>query len=428
MKLVKIITALLVTFFLIDNSYSQEVLTWTHFRGNKLDAWAGQGDYPLYWNDSSNIVWKSEIPGKGWSSPVVFGDQLWCTSATSDGKEMFAVCLDIINGKEIFKISLFKPDTIYRIHAVNSYATPTPCIEERFVYTHFGRYGTACISTITGEIVWKRNDLQCEHVQGPGSSPVIYKDKLIIHMEGTDTRYIYALDKRTGDIIWRAERPEDYYDKLKPIGKKAYITPLIITVNGRDLMISNGSAACVAYDLETGEMIWWIPGGEDSTISMPVYYNGIVYFYTSFFTRPDGEKYCELLAVDPVGKGDITGTNIIWKMESPILQLLTPVVYKGLLYTVDTRSRLMCLDAMTGKILWSEQLNGKFNSSPVIAIDRLYFSSTRGDTFVYRTGDEKEKLSENSLDGEIWATPAFINGNIYLRTGKYLCKIAQVSR
>jgi outer membrane protein assembly factor BamB len=378
--------------------------------------------YPVTWSDSENIAWKTAIKGRGWSSPVVWGEQVWLTTAASDGKEMRAVCVDFSSGEVIHDRVLFRPDTLYRKHAINTYATPTSAIEEGFVYVHFGRYGTACLNTQTGEKVWERTDMQCEHIQGPGSSLLIYKDKLIVHMEGSDIQYIVALDKRTGKTLWRTERPKELYDPLEYIGKKAYITPIIVNVNGRDLMISNGSAVCIAYDPETGKEVWRIVQGVDSTISMPVEGNGMVYFYTGFVEKGD-DKYAELFAVDPDGRGDIGDTHIKWRKKSPILQLLTPVVVNGLLYTVDSKGILFCYDAVTGETLWSERLKGKYHSSPVHADGLIYLSSTRGETIVIRAGRELDIVAENSLEGEIWATPAFCDGTILMRTSKYLYKI-----
>ncbi len=419
-----LIIILFVSSFLSTLIAQESSSNWTHFRGSELRAIADDSEYPVEWSDSSkNIAWKTPIPGKGWSSPVVYEDQVWMTTATPDGREMYALCTDLNSGEISHNIKVFEPDSIYRIHAVNSYATPTPCIEEGSVYVHFGRYGTACINTGNGKIMWKRTDLQCEHVQGPGASPVLHKNKLILHMEGTDVQYIIALDKKTGETIWKTYRPEEPYEPLAEIGKKAYITPLTVEVNGRELLISNGSAVCIAYDIETGEEVWRIVQGEDSTISMPFEEDGIVYFYTGFVTPEEGEKYCELLAVDPDGKGDIADTNILWRIQSPPLQLLTPVIHEGLIYTVDSRGKMSCFDARTGKVLWSERLRGKFNSSPVYAHGSIYFNSIRGGTIVIKEGNLLQMMAENQLDGEIWATPAFVAGAILMRTSKFLYKI-----
>jgi outer membrane protein assembly factor BamB len=175
--------------------------SWTHFRGNHLDGISGEKGLPVSWNDSVNIAWRTPIDGKGWSSPIVLDDQVWLTTATGGGKEMRAVCLNFNNGEIIHNRMVFNPDSLYRIHAVNSYATPTGAIEPGRVYLHFGRYGTACLDTRSGETIWERRDMQVEHIQGPGSSLIIYKDKLILHMEGSDIQYIVALDKKTGETL-----------------------------------------------------------------------------------------------------------------------------------------------------------------------------------------------------------------------------------
>ncbi|RPI43641.1 MAG: hypothetical protein EHM46_03800, partial [Bacteroidetes bacterium] len=304
-------------------SFSQQNMNgWTHFRGSGLDGISDQTGLPVTWDDSTNIAWKTPIEGEGWSSPVIYDDRVWLTTATREGHEMRAVCIDLIRGKILLNQVVFTPDTLHGKHDINTYATPTPAIEKDRVYVHFGRYGTACLNSADGTVLWKRTDLQCEHIQGPGSSLLIHKKKLIVHMEGSDVQYIVGLDKRTGETLWRADRPKEVYDSLEYIGKKAYVTPLIVKVNGRELLISNGSAACIAYDPETGQEIWRIVKGIDSTIAMPVEYKGVIYFYTGFFIGEDGEKQAELLAVDPDGKGDIGATNILWRMPSPILQLL----------------------------------------------------------------------------------------------------------
>ena len=419
----RIITSLFTLLLVLTGLWSQEPGSWTHFRGSDLNGISTEKGYPSTWNDSANIAWKVPESGKGWSSPVIFGKQVWFTTANQESREMRALCVDLETGLTLYDQLMFHPEKLYRIHAINSYATPTPAIEEDFIYLHFGRYGTACLNTSTGETKWERTDLQCEHIQGPGSSLMIYKNKLIVHLEGTDHQQILALDKHTGKTIWIAERPAELYDLMAPIGKKAFVTPIIVNVKGRDLLISNGSTVCIAYDPVTGIEVWRISQGDDSTISMPVEGDGLVFFYTSFVTGEDGKKYAELFAVDPDGAGDIGETHIRWRMKAPILQLSTPVYVNGLLYTVDAKGVFYCLDAKTGEVNWSENLKGKYHSSPIYADGLLYISSIRGETFVYRAGPEPELVAKNMLEGEIWATPPLTGGAILMRTSEYLYKI-----
>ena len=411
---------LTIILFLIQSQLIAQQNNWTQFRGSNLDGISHTTGIPTFWNDSVNVVWKANISGKGWSSPVVYENQVWLTSSTENGKKMYGICFDLKTGKEIFNIKLFEPDSIYSKHQINSYASPTPCIEKEFVYFHFGSYGTICLNTGNGSEVWKRTDLKCNHIQGPGSSPIIYKNMLILHYEGVDIQYIIALNKKTGKTVWTKERPKVIYDKLLPIGRKAYITPIIISVDGKDLLISNGSACCIAYNPETGEEVWRIVQGEDSTISMPFFENGTLFFYTSYVTPPEGEKYAELLAVNPKGHGDITKTNILWRLKSPILQLLTPLIKDGLIYTVDTMNNLLCIDAKNGSIVYSKKLTGKYNSSPVYSGGNIYFTSTNGETLIIKEGKKLETIARNNLKGEVFATPAISNKSIIIRAGTNL--------
>jgi outer membrane protein assembly factor BamB len=401
---------------------SQEI-NWTHFRGTNLNGISEDQNVPITWNDSTNVIWKTNIPGNGWSSPVVFGNQVWVTSASEDGKQMSGICLDYISGETIYNITLFQPDSAYPKHSINTYATPTPCIENGYVYLHFGTYGTSCLDTNTGNVIWKRTDLNCDHVQGPGSSPILYKNLIILHIEGIDVQYLVALNKETGETVWKTNRPTKVYETIAPIGKKAYITPIVMNVNGRDLLISNGSGVCIAYNPENGEEVWRIVEGEDSTIAMPVAENGVVYFYPGFVSLPDGEKYAELLAVNPDGKGDISKTNVLWRFKSPILQLLTPLIKDGLIYTIDTRNVLFCLDAKTGQAFYSKKLKQKYNSSPIYSGEKIYFTSVKGETLVLKAGNKLQILAENDLPGEVYATLAIVRNSILIRTDKKLYRI-----
>lgn len=410
-----LLSAIIAGLLLFNNIPAQET-NWSHFRGNNLNGISDSENIPLQWNDSLNVLWKIPVKGKGWSSPVVWGDQVWLTTATTDGREMSGICLNVKTGKEVFNLKLFVSDNTYKKHDFNTYATPTPCIEQGFVYIHFGTSGTVCIRTGDGSTAWKRTDLNCEHIQGPASSPVIYKNMLILHLEGTDVQYIVALDKATGKTIWKTDRPKEVYDKLKPNGKKAYITPVIINVKGKDLLISNGSAACIAYDIQTGKEVWRVVQGEDSTISMPVSENGIVYFYTGYVTPANGEQYAELLAVDPTGSGDVTSTHIKWRFKGAVLQLLTPLIRDGLIYTIDTKNNLFCIDAATGKQVYTRRMTAKYNSSPVYAGGNICFTSVNGETTIIKEGRKPDIVSRNKLTGEIYATPAITGNKLLIRT------------
>jgi len=407
------------------NSVKSQDSNWTHFRGSNLNGIANVESVPLRWGDDLNIRWKTEIHDKGWSSPVIYGNQIWVTTATPDGTDLFAVCVDFQTGKIIHDIKVFSPENVFGKHSINTYATPTPCIEKNFVYVHYGSLGTACINTSNGSVVWRRTDLKCRHVQGPASSPIIYKNLLILHYEGTDVRYIVALNKSDGKTVWKTDRPAKPYEPLTEIGKKAYVTPIILNVRGRDLLISNGSAVCNAYDPDTGEEVWRVIRGAESTVSMPFTENGTLFYYTGFMVDTDRSEFSEIVAVNPDGKGDITGSNVLWKKRMEPMQIMTPVIKDGLIYTVDTKNNLICLDASTGKEIWTTHLKANFNASPVYAAGNIYLFSIRGEGLVIKPGRVLEIVAQNQIKDQVWATPAFLRNSIILRTDKYLCRIVQ---
>jgi outer membrane protein assembly factor BamB len=355
---------------------------------------------------------------------VIYGDEIWVSSATEDGKQLFGICINFTTGEEIFNKKLFEPEKTYSIHYTNSYASPSPCIEQGFVYIHFGSYGTACLRTSDGSVVWKRTDLKCDHAQGPASSPIIYKNLLILHLEGVDVQNIVALDKKTGQTVWRKERPKECYDKLDLLGKKAYTTPIIINVNGKDLLISNGSAVCIAYNPDTGAEVWRVVQGENSTVSMPGFEKGTLFFYTGSVTPTEGGKYTELFAVDPKGYGDITGSHVLWRFKTKDEQVVTPLVKDGLIYTIDSMEWLFCIDAKTGQTVYSKKLPGNYLASPIYAAGNIYLNSLNGVTLIIKEGRTLKIVATNKLEGvNIYATPAFLRKSIIIRAGSYLYRI-----
>jgi outer membrane protein assembly factor BamB len=413
-----------VSFLFSSEKASSQEKNWTHFRGSNLNGIAAAEKIPLKL-DESVIRWKTEIHDKGYSSPVVYKDQIWVTTAKSEGKELYAVCIDFKNGKIVYDIKVFTPGEVERKNSVNTYATPTPCIEKGFVYVHYGNMGTACINTANGSIVWQRTDLKFKNVHGPASSPIIYKNLLILHFEGSDFRYIVALDKTNGKLVWRSDRPAEPYEPLTAVGKLAYITPIIINVKGQDMLISNGSAVCQAFDPNTGKEIWRVVDGAETTIAMPFTEKGVLFWYTGYVLNSAGAKITDLLAVNPDGKGDITGTNIIWKKkdESSSNQMLSPVIKDGLIYTVTTMNIMMCVDAATGEEVWTKHVTSSYNASPLFINGCIWFFSVKGEILVLKAGRIYEVVAQNQMDSGIWATPAVLRNSMILRTQNYLYRI-----
>ena len=393
---------------------------WTHFRGSGLNGHALVKNAPLNWGESSNIDWKVPVKGLGWSSPVVYEDQIWLTSAARDGKEFYTFCFDFETGKLLDEKTIFTSEDPQRIHSTNSYATPTPCIEKGYVYVHFGSFGTACINTRTYEVVWKRDDLPCEHMQGPASSPVINKDMLILHLEGTKDPYVVSLNKRTGELIWKSVRPPEIYDPIQPVYRKSYQTPIILEVTVGDLKFRNSAFRCFAHDVYTGEVVWTVEYGYDSTVSMPLYHNGIVYVNSGWIFLENKPSFTRQYAIDPSGEGDVTDTHVKWIYEDEVPQIPTPVIVDNRMYMVHDRGMVTCLDIQTGKPVWKEKLSGNFNSSPVYAGGNIYFINVKGECTIIKPGDKFQIVAENNIGETVKTLPVFVRDRMILRTEKNL--------
>jgi outer membrane protein assembly factor BamB len=393
---------------------------WPAFRGPTDDGISDALKLPVEWSESKNIKWKTAIHDKGWSSPVIWGDQVWMTTATEDGHKLYAVCVDYNSGKILHDKLVFEIVKPQRKNSLNSYATPSPVIDEERVYVHFGAHGTACLDAQTGKVLWKREDLKCNHVQGPAGSPFLYKDLLILHLEGNDVQFVIALDKKTGKTVWKTDRPKEMYEKAIPLYRKGYSTPIIIQVDGKDQLISVGAQMCHAYDPLTGEELWSVYYGTDSTISRPVW-DGELVFVNTGFHRP----YPDLWAVRPTGRGDVTESHVVWKITQHVPSESSPIVRNGLLYMVSDRGEVSCVDAKTGRVIWQEELEGQFGACPVYADGRIFFSNKKGVTTVIAEGREFKVLSTNVLDEGFLASPAIRENAFIMRTKTHLYRIEE---
>lgn len=390
--------------------------SWPQFRGPTGDGHAPGARVPLRWSETEGVVWKTPIHGRGWSSPVIWGGQIWMTTATEDGRAMFAVAVDRQTGKVLFDRKLFDVAEPDEIHALNSYASPTPVIEEGRVYVHFGTYGTSCLDTATGKTIWERRDLNCDHFRGPGSSPVLFEDLLILHFDGIDVQYLVGLDKKTGRTVWRTDRSTDF-GNLDGDLRKAYCTPLIARTSSGLQMFSNGAQAGMAYDPRTGEELWKVcyPGGF-SNASRPLYWHGLAFLNTGFGAP-------QLWAVRTDGRGDVTATHVAWRLTKGVPAKPSPVLVDDCLYMVNDSGIASCVAAETGKVVWSRRLGGEYSASPLFAEGRVYVFSHEGKTTVLRPGPECDVLAENTLDAGFMASPAVAGNALYLRTKTHLYRV-----
>jgi outer membrane protein assembly factor BamB len=342
---------------------------WAEFRGPGGTGHSDATGLPREWSETKNVVWKTPIHGKGWSSPVVWGKQVWLTTGTPDGKELSVLCIDRETGKVEHDLKLFqveKPDELWR--KFNSYASPTPVIEEGRIYVHFGTYGTACMDTKTAKTLWTRNDLACNHWRGAGSSPIVDGDLLVLTFDGYDLRYVVALDKKTGKTVWKTDRSHDYGTNGKDGDTmKGYSTPIVIEAAGAKQVISPTSSAAVSLDLATGKPIWWVTYPGHSPAMRSLYGHGLVYVTTGAGR--------ELIAIRPDGKGDVTATHVAWKLSKKgIGHKPSPVLVDDLIYMVDDSAAASCVDAKTGALVWQGRVAGKaFSASPLYADGVIYF-------------------------------------------------------
>ena len=403
---------------------------WPEFRGpwgNGLASIPGNDKstvIPLHWSETENVRWKTSIPYKGWSTPVVMNNQVWLTTATLEGHDFFVICVDAKSGVIRLNKKLFHADNPEPLgNPLNSYASPSPVIESGRVYVHFGSYGTACLDTKTFELLWKRSDLPCRHFRGPGSSLILYKNLLILTMDGVDVQYLVALDKMTGQTVWKTDRTAEWNDldtDGKPRGdgdlRKAYSTPLIIDVNGNKQMISVGAKAVYGYAPTDGRELWKVHTPGFSGASRPVYGNGIAYMISGF-----GKT--ELMAIRADGSGDVTDTNIVWKTVKNVPRTPSILLVDDLLFTINDAGTVMCLEASTGEEVWSQRIQGDYAASLLYADGRIYCFNRDGKTTVLKAARKYELLATNTLDSGFMASAAVSGNAFFLRTKTHLYRI-----
>ena len=381
---------------------------WPQFRGPDGQGHASQKGLPTQWSETKNIAWKVPVAGRGWSSPVMAQGQIWLTSALDQGHSLRAVCLDEASGKILHDIEVFRAEEPGGIHTKNSYASPTPILEQGRVYVHFGDLGTACLAT-DGKLVWRTNELKYSHGHGPAGSPVHYHDLLIVSCDGTDVQYVAALDKHTGKVRWKTDRS----------GGMAYSTPLVINVNGQDQVVSTGAAQAMAYEPDTGKEIWRIRYDDGySEVPRPVYGQGLV-FLASGYNTP------WIYAVRPDGHGDVTESHIAWKLQKGAPLNPSPLLVGEELYLVSDQGIASCLDAKTSDKHWQKRLPGNYSASPLSADGKIYFTNEHGLTTVVEAGKDYRELAANQIDGDTLASLSVSGKAIFLRSGTHLYRIEE---
>ena len=401
---------------------------WPQFRGPTGQGVSDAAGLPVKWGETENVAWKTAIHGKAWSSPVVWGDQVWLTTATEDGRHLSVLCVDKNSGKVLHDLKLFDVPTPQYAHPFNSYASPTPAIEEGRVYISFGSPGIACLDTKTAKVLWERRDFVCNHWRGAGSSPVIYKDLIILPFDGADYQYIVGMDKKTGKTVWKTDRSVDFQDLDPATGKpqadgdfrKAFSTPRVASVgDGQPVLISLGSKALYAYEPDTGVELWRVEyRAAHSGSATPVVSKDLIYFNT-------GHGKSELWAVKPGAKGVIADSEVVWKVKRNAPTRGSVLLVDDLIYMVDEGGIASCVDAKTGDDVWRKRIGGNYSAAPLLADGRIYFFSEDGKATAIAPGREMKVLGESQLEAGFMASPAVIEKALILRTKTHLYRVEQ---
>jgi outer membrane protein assembly factor BamB len=403
---------------------------WPQFRGPRGDGSSTATNVPVSWSEASGVLWKAEIPGRGRSSPVVLDHRIWATTALEQGTKrtrigpddmqtaehvtLKAVCLDREDGRIRWEAMLFEVANPAPAHWFNSWATPTPVVESGRLYCDFGTYGTACLDAEIGSVLWTQR-LPVDHQVGPGSSPVLWRNLLILVRDGRDAQYVAAVDKQTGQVVWKVPRPSIN----SGVGdlKKSFVTPLIVDKHGQTQVIAPGAHWVVSYDPATGKERWRARHGTGFSIgSCPVADEDLVFFSTGCFKA-------QLWAMRFDGEGEVGEAQVAWKSLRQVPVMSSPVLVRDELFYVSDDGMATCCDKRTGQPHWQERLGGSYLASPVAADGRVYFFCQDGKTTVVKASRQFEKLAENTLKGPLVATPAVLDGSLIIRTDNLIYRI-----
>ena len=418
MKTISLLLTLCVTFTLTMGKAFAE---WPDYRGPSQNGISTVKSAPTNWSEEQNIAWKTALPGRAWSSPVILDGQIWVSTASEDGKKLGALAVDLLTGKIIHQLHLFdvaKPVKWRYAGDMQSYGSPSPVIEAGRVYVTFGNDGTACIDTKSGKVLWQRQDINADHMEGAGSSPVLYKDLLILTMDGGDVYYNIALNKATGKTAWKTNRSINFGSTV-PDRRKAFCTPIFHKGKAGMEMIIPAAQAVYGLQPETGKELWRADYNNNgfSVGCRPVLAGDSVVLSTGY-THP------EMLSVKLGKHGNVTDA-ITWRDHRGVPAIPSPIVVNNQIYTVDEKGFITCRQPSDGKILWKGRLENKFASSPVYAAGHLYFFDQSGTAHIIKPGDSLNVVARNRLAGGFMSSPAVIEGALIVRSKTHLYRIGQ---
>lgn len=387
---------------------------WPQFRGPNSDGHVVGTETPLEWSDTKNVVWKIEVPGLGWSSPVVVGERLFLTTAVPQGEglSLRALAFDTKTGQVLWNREVRAIEKKPAIHSKNSHASPTPIVRGDVVYVHFGAQGMARLASADGSIQWICEELVYPPVHGNGGTPVLHDGKLVVACDGSSNPFVAAVVAETGKVAWRTPR------SVSARISHSFVTATVAVVDGKPQVLAPGPDHCAAYDLATGAELWKVLAPGWSVVPQPALGHGLV-FYNHDYDNP------ELMAVRLGGKGDITESHVAWRLKRGAPSTPSPLLVGDELYFVSDKGVATCVDAKSGQVHWTERLSGNFSASPIYVNGRILFLDEDGVATWVQPGPKFTTLGKNEVPGRTLATPAFSNGAMYLRTDTHLYKIAR---
>jgi outer membrane protein assembly factor BamB len=378
---------------------------WPGWRGPRGDGTSLEKNVPIRWSSTQNIVWKVPIPGKGHASPIVWGRHIFVVSAIKEKKQRILLCLDRKGGKILWqRVVLEAPSE--RINSLNSYASSTPATDGQRVYISFLDRDKMFIAAydFDGNRLWKVRPGVFASMHGYCSSPVLWKDKVIVNGDHDGPSYIVALNRSTGQTIWKTPRPNR---------TRSYCTPIIRQIDGRNQMVLSGTMCVASYDPDTGEQHWLIDGPTEQFVASIVY-NGELLFMTCGF--PD--RFIQ--AIRPDGRGNVTDTHVLWQKDRDCSYVPSPITFGPYFLVVADNGVATCFEAKTGKSCWRERLGPHYSASLVSANGLVYFLSDKGVMTVVKPGEELDIVARNELGENTYASPAISDGQIFLRGAKHL--------
>ncbi|HEV7405071.1 MAG TPA: PQQ-binding-like beta-propeller repeat protein [Chthoniobacteraceae bacterium] len=391
---------------------------WPQFRGPTGQGISAATKVPIQWSATENIAWSVEMPGHGWSSPVLSKGRLYLTAAVPDAANdvtLRAFCLEAATGRQIWNVEVIHPDPAEsaKMHRKNSPASPTPIVTADRLYVHFGHMGTAALD-LTGKVLWTQTSLGYAPTHGNGGSPALVGDTLIFSADGAPDPGVVCLSAATGELKWKTPRNSTARKLF------SFSTPLPVTVGGKNLIISPGSGFVGAYDVADGSELWRVNYGEGySVVPRPIFAHGLLYLSSGF-------DAAWVYAIRPEGAaGDATESSVVWKASKGAPKTPSMVVVGDELYYVSDNGIASCANALTGEVYWAERLGGDFSASPVATEGRIYFQNETGVGYVVKAGKTFELLAKNEIGERSLASPAFADGTIYLRSEGHLWKIGK---